>query len=301
MNVSNIKNGIACLELSEAKLITKVLLGVEYLIRIFSLTIHLVYFYYVLKIKKFNTNKLIYLHHVNLISFLIVIHSSFYFSITHPNPSNEALCLITEATWIILRFMRCYSVLQLAIYQYIATFKKTFFIKLSNSKVKIYSSLVIMWLFSIMYYLVLKVLFQTHPDYLFCYDGYSLLFFIINSVNIVLPTVIVIIVYSLIIRRLKELARRLHKITYWKRLLFTGKGYLNISSKQFLLIIISTSFSSFFLFLLNIGILIELDKTSLNFRQVMRAFSLIFLSVLPLSSIIHHRDIITERKRETRI
>jgi hypothetical protein len=291
MNQSCIYKGIL-----EANLNTKILLAIEYITKINALIIHLAYFYYVFKIKKFNTNKLIYLHHVNFVSFLIVIHSTSYFSVIHPNPSNEIFCSISEATWIILRFMRCYSVLQLSIYQYIATFKNNFFIDLSNSKIKIYSSLVGMWIISITYYLILKSLFQTHPDYLFCYDGFSLLFFFINSFNIIIPTIIVVIIYSLIIRRLKELARRLHRINYWAKLIFTCNGYLNISSRQFLLIIISTSFSSLSLFLLNIGILLKFDEISLNFRQVMRVISLIFLSVIPLSSIIHHQHIINERK-----
>jgi hypothetical protein len=288
---------------------TSILLVIEHLTRLYGLILHGLYFYYVYKVKKFNTNKLMYLHHVNLISFLFCIHCSIYLSSTHPNTSNEALCLISEAFWIILKFLRGHSILQLAVYQYIAAFKPDVYINFSKSKLKIHLSLVILWLISIFYYTAIKFSFKTGPDYLFCYDGYStdlehsIYFYIVGTVLCTLtPISIVIVLYYLIHNRIKRLARRSHKIrrvkSYgWFLRCTPFVKYLSTSANQFLFMNISILLSSATICLLSIGnLMVEFDEFNLNYRQIMRILTVIFLSLIPLSSLIYHHEIVNARQ-----
>ena len=106
--------------------------------QIISLLIHSGYFLIAFFVKCFHGRTHIYLHHVNVISLLYVIHFMFYFGSRSRSIKSsvkpEFLCTLSELSWSILKYLRMFSLTLLAVYRYWAVFKMKFYKKLNSKK-----------------------------------------------------------------------------------------------------------------------------------------------------------------------
>jgi hypothetical protein len=222
------------------------LIKADHAIKILVLIEHLIYFVFVLFIKRLQLRSLILLHNVNLIHLLISAH---YVLIINQKSSDfgyktvdENLCRVSVFIWGLLKFQRSHSLLLLSFQRLIAVYKASLFKKLTNSTLCIFSAILFTWLAALLTFLFTKYMFSTTYGYIYCLDGFSknqmnsILYFIINSaISIVLPTLAVLVFYFLIIKRLKMISASVNKI----------REDENKKAHQFLIMNILIALSSF--------------------------------------------------------
>lgn len=179
------------------------------------LFINILYFVIIIPMKR--TRKLIYfqIHHINFISLVqSILATSWTFSAYpefHNDYLNEILCFISETLWGSLKYNKEYSILILAIHRYIAIFKPILYKKIVKKSLK-YSlfSALFSWIISIFIFLISK--YSSGSTYGFmCFDGNGsntdiiLLYFTIsNTIGFIVPSLLVIMIYILISKKLNK-------------------------------------------------------------------------------------------------
>lgn len=148
---------------------------VENGIRISTISIYTFYFIFLIIVKKFQERQLIYLHHVNLIGFIVSIHYVCYIASPKPNfedeMTNSVLCTISSFVWTITNFLRIYSLVLLALYRYFAVYKINFYRKWTRSLWKIWLGIFVAWISCLIITFVLKYSFNTTYSVFYCFEG----------------------------------------------------------------------------------------------------------------------------------
>jgi len=154
-----------------------ILIKVDHAVKILVLIEHLIYFVFVLFIKRLQQRSLILLHNVNLVHLLISAH---YVLIINQKSSDfgyktidDKLCRVSEFIWGLLKFQRSHSLLLLSFQRFIAVYKASLFKKLTNSTCCIFSTIFLTWLAAILTFLLSKYVFNTTYGYIYCLDGFS--------------------------------------------------------------------------------------------------------------------------------
>ena len=115
---------------------------VDYVVRVVSLLLFVIYFVLVLILRELRTKNLLYVHHANAIGFVFVLMYMVYFNATTPstsNPSvNVSLCKLTEFIWGILKYLRSYSILLIALYRFVAVKYVNVFKRINKSHISIF-------------------------------------------------------------------------------------------------------------------------------------------------------------------
>jgi hypothetical protein len=172
--------------------------------------------------KEMRTLNLLYVHHANAVGFVFVLMYLIYFSTSAPNSTsaylNDLLCKITEFVWGIIKYLRSYSVLLIALYRLAAVnFIETF--KLVNrSYLSITLPIIVCWIVSIALFLATKYGFNTTYGSLYCIDGYSMNmtdvvdYLIVSSLMAILvPFTLITVIYIFIKKILSKNGSKLLK------------------------------------------------------------------------------------------
>ena len=186
-----------------------VLSYVDLVVRVTACLIFVAYFLMVALLKDLRKSNLLYVHHGNLVGFFFIIMYMFYFNTTQPSFSsaylNDLYCKLSEISWSMLRYLRTYSILLIAVQRLIAVHFVRIFKKMSHSYVYMIIPIVFVWVFSIICVFSTKFGFQTTYGSLFCIDGYSneiqsaLGYLITSSITgIALPFLLTFILYIII-------------------------------------------------------------------------------------------------------
>jgi hypothetical protein len=155
---------------------------------------------------------MLFQHHVNLVSLLFCAHYAFYinskFSHFDSPVVNDVLCKASEFTWMMLNFLRLYSLLALAVYRYIAVHHIQLFrkIKLLGILMMIGSS----WAASLVLSLVLKFSLSTTYSKWYCTDGFNeninmtIVYYALRTLlATVMPSCIIIALYKKILTKVR--------------------------------------------------------------------------------------------------
>lgn len=204
-NLSNNTNKSTALVLQESLFIS-ILSYVDFVNRISSILIFAGYFTLVFFNKKLQNKNLFYVHHSNFVGFLFCLMYIFYFSSNQPNftdPNlNDLYCKLTEIAWSMLKYLRPFSLLIVALYRFLGVFYNNFFKKINKSKFYIFLPVFVVWMFTIVVFLSTKFGLQTTYGSLYCIDGYSnifenrLTYLILTSfISIFLPFSSILIIY----------------------------------------------------------------------------------------------------------
>jgi hypothetical protein len=134
----------------------------------------------------------------------------FYFEQTLPsfpnNPRlNNLLCVLSEINWSMLKYLRSYSILLIALYRFLAVFYLTLFKKLNSSLIWLILPLLVLWLFSAIIFVSTKFGFQTTYGSLYCIDGFTTYLpnaigylTVTTIISLILPFLCITIIYYLI-------------------------------------------------------------------------------------------------------
>lgn len=320
-NNSTSTNGSICVDnfdaVSSSSLITN---HIDNTIRFVSIFVHLFYASIVIYVKKLRNCSYILMHHVNLVSFLYVFHYMAFIgqrTLLFGNliSLEIVLCTMSELTWSVLRYLRTYSILLLAIYRFISVHNIQLFRKVNHLK----SLMVIIggtWLASLILTIVLKFALQTTYSVFFCSPGYSksiililVNFVLVNFLANVVPTILILIFYVSISRKIKQ-SRSNFKKKMTDNIVTNSTPSSNSSNqlskskiielkfaKQFFLInlisVLASIFSIFVDFLMVLAShrnFCYLDNLFMEFRPVIRAMFLIFQSFIPILSIFYNPE-----------
>lgn len=286
-------------ESAESKL-TKALFITENVIRTIGVVLHLIYFGYVLKNRKLHKNSLIYLHHVNFVSFLYCLHYMFYLINDRPNTFNEILnkylCLISEALWSMLKFLRSYVLLKLAVYQYLAAYKTATYRRISSSRRKLLIPVYVLWLASVAFYLGIKFGMNTVPSPILCFDSYPQrnkkhaisTYSIISIISTFTPSILVLFLYYLITKRMRESRIRSGRVRQVNLeanshcICYIPKALFNDATIKCLLMNIAAFMST--LSIVVLYICMDLDYININNLCLLRISTVFFQSFIPLIS-----------------
>ena len=189
--------------------------------RIYAIFVYIIYFVIIACKKEFRQLTFTFVHNVNINGFLFVVHYGFYLfasNTSRPNTSsqiaNEILCRISEIIWASTKYLNTYSVLLLAFSRYIAVCRIDLYKRVIKSKFYVTSSLIILWIFSILIAIFSKFVFKTKPGEILCFDGYSdntknsVFYFIFTAITaVILPNCFVLYLYARLLQRLKGLSK----------------------------------------------------------------------------------------------
>jgi hypothetical protein len=285
---------------------------IDFIVRVYSLVIHVFYFYCVLKLKELQKKEMIYLHHANVISFIFCLHYALYLDNSRPNVGNETLnsflCYFSECLWSMNKFLRCYSIFLLTLFRFIGVYKIYLYRKITLSSQKIFIPIIIVWIMSLFFYFLLKFAFQTGPGLVLCYDGFSenlelaVWYYAVNSfISVIFPTVAVIFIFCLIRQRLAEVSAKLKKKQMLNALstisknngtkspiVLKAKVSKNVTT-QFCIMIVFVILSSISFLILSITNLIpNINDFYNHYRQMVSIITVFFQSKIPLISILYH-------------
>ena len=181
--------------------------------------VHLFYFWLIYKIVELRKLTLLYVHHCNFVSFLFNFHYIIYYHYIHPYFDDpkwiDITCTISEVFWAMLKLLRTYSILLIAVYRAVAVFKVNLYKKMNSSWVYIMIPLGVDYLICALIYLATKYGYQTKYGYLYCFDGFSPIFY--NSISyfgmnaligILLPVIASVVLYHVIQAKLNKLSRK---------------------------------------------------------------------------------------------
>lgn len=289
------------------KITNHVLNYVDYTIRAMGLLVHLVYFLLLLRVVEMRKITLVYLHHVNLISFLYCVHYMFYIKTRNPNLGNDyvddIICTLSELFWTNIKIMRIFSLLLLSTYRYLAVFKINTYKRLNNSKLAILGAILITWLVSLCLSLSVKYSLQTSYTIWFCIDGKSdnminsIVYYSLFVAFVIFSSVGICIAYVAITRKLNGLSVKTNSV---------GSQLKNVKSKsslpsamanfkfakQFLALNILTFSASVFSLLIDFNIIIlsfpsfEYMNGILEYlRPCLRMVFIVLISCIPISSL----------------
>lgn len=188
---------------------------VDFGFRCSALLVYILYIMSYIKNKNLKAKPLILLNHVNFIYFLNMALLVSYINTRFPNTrdpaANRVLCVMTEFAWMILKYIKVYSLLVLAVYRYLAVFHIGWYKKLNERLVYLLALIGVSWLLCVIMSVVLKYAFGTTYSIYFCTDGYSdelmnsILYYVVNSlVSSVLPLAANFIIYVKIYVRIRD-------------------------------------------------------------------------------------------------
>ena len=206
-----------------ANLVITILAYVDSANRVATTLAFIFYFALVLLTKKLRSLSLLYVHHANFVGFLFVLMYMIYFATNAPNSNdpnlNDLLCRITETAWGVLKYLRFYSVLLIAIYRLAAVYFIEKFKLINRSRLALIAPIALVWLLSTSFYLAIKFAFGTTYGNLFCIDGFStnlndsIGYLIVSTIiAIAIPSCLVTVIYFLIRRRLILNASKANKL-----------------------------------------------------------------------------------------
>ena len=187
----------------------------DYVARVIAVIIHFIYIYLMFRVKKFRNRSYFYMHFLVIVSLLYCLHYAFYIGTGGPSFSslqlNLIVCYLSEQVWSVLRYLRAFSILLLAMYRYVAVKNINLYKKMNSGLSFIYLSMLICIILSIIITFILKYSLSTTYSVFFCSPGYSnsirdmLICFLINVIiSNVIPTIVNIVAYLKIIAKLKE-------------------------------------------------------------------------------------------------
>lgn len=206
----------------DSSLFVQILTYVDYVNRVLSMIIFFTYFMLILKLKFMRHKSLIYVHHSNFVGFLFCLMYIFYFTTTAPNLPNQYLnlifCVMSEVTWSMLKYLRSYSILLIAIYRFAAVFHINQFKKLNSSYCALLLPILVLWLLSLIFFLSTKFGFKTTYGSLFCIDGNAISlsdrinYLIVTSIlSILIPFTSITLIYCLIKIKLSQTETNLNQ------------------------------------------------------------------------------------------
>ena len=197
-------------------LFVNILTYIDYVNRCVSFLFFLIYFIILIAFKEMRTLNLLYVHHANIVGFFFVLMYMIYFNVTAPTTTDPTLfqieCTITEVIWGVLKYLRAFSVLLIALYRFSAVFCIEFFKFVNKSYVHISVPIILVWILAIVLFASTKFALNTTYGSLFCIDGFSLstydtvAYLIISAVfDLVVPYSAVTIIYILIKYKLNKI------------------------------------------------------------------------------------------------
>lgn len=209
------------------------LFTVDIIFRWYGILVFILFTIILIFSKSMHTKAYLYINHCVLVSSVYSFMMFVYIFDNRPNFANtelnNVLCSISEIIWIFGIYIRTYSILLIAIQRYLAVFKLHLFKKLNSSLISLLTPLIIIWIFSIAMPIITKYAFNTTASVVFCLDGFSLVFndtisyIVVNyTLMIILPSIITLIMYYLIIRKLAILDKKVG----------VGTGSLSINNQQ---------------------------------------------------------------------
>ncbi|CAF0867405.1 unnamed protein product [Brachionus calyciflorus] len=287
---------------------------IDLIIRLLSLIIHLVYFLIILLNKPLRSITYLYMHHVNLISLVYILHYVAYFTNRTVYLSDDLkiefiFCTLSELTWSFLYYTRTYSILLLAIYRYLAVFYINIYKNLNSSIYKILIPLGMVWLSATLFILILKFSLQTTHSIFFCSPGFSndLTIIIVNFclVNIfcnLVPISLVVFIYLKILKKLRNINKNLSFGKKDTKDLRLKKSEMRFA-KQFILINIFNVLSTIISIMVNFQMVLAakdefrvLDSLFLELRPIIRTIFISLQTALPILSIIYNPEILFFKK-----
>ena len=162
---------------SQPALFVTVLTYVDYVNRVVSSLMFIIYLVFVILLKELRTLNLLYVHHANFVGFIFVLMYMIYFTSSVPTTKDpvlfDQLCTATETIWGVVKYLRGYSVLLIALYRFMAVFYIEQFKTLNKSYALISAPIAVVWVLSVVLFLSTKFGFQTTYGNLFCIDGFS--------------------------------------------------------------------------------------------------------------------------------
>lgn len=223
---------------------------IDFVSRSYSCLIHILYFLYVAlkKNSELRLRSCLFLHNINLVTLLIAILYVIYIPVRSPSFAdpilNDILCNITEYLWSLLKYCRVFSLLLLAVYRYIACMNVQLYKRINSRLRNLYAQIIGCWLISLLIPLIFKFSLGTTYSPYYCLDGYApnrldmtIIYYVFNTIlSSFLPTIVIIILYIKIFKKLKVQTTRL-----------SGKSAkLAKFAKQFIVINGITAFATVF-------------------------------------------------------
>lgn len=173
-SISNVTNAPSSPAL-QSDLFVTILTYVDYVNRILSMLIYITYAVFVVKYKFLRHKSLIYVHHSNLVGFLFCVMYIFYFGSSLPATSNSyanlVFCVMSEIIWSLLKYLRSYSILLIALYRLLAVFFIQLFKFFNRSYWLLLMPILLSWIFSGVVFVATKYGFHTTYGSLYCIDG----------------------------------------------------------------------------------------------------------------------------------
>lgn len=298
----------------------------DYSFRIIFLTVHLAYFLVVAVFRDLQKLSLIHVHHTNLIGLLTGVHYCIWIAWSRPATGDSVvdniLCHISEAFWALSKVARCYSILVLAIYRLIAVYRIQLFKRIVKSTSAYFISILMVWLFPALIFVLSKFSSRSQPGLIMCYDGYStsiqdsILYYVLSSfLGYVVPALLIVVIYILVRMKLNKVGNRLASATTHAKgsqsnvffsesdislpkLYSTTGNTMSVTvykrqkekslAKQFIVINFFEMASCVFFVLLSSSNVITVFSTKYYFaRQIFRIGNLISQTCIPIVSLIY--------------
>lgn len=289
MNSSNVKKEIE---------ITDVLNVIDIIIRVTFLSTHISYFIMIFLFKEFQKLSYLNMHHSILIGlFLSILYCSWIAeteSLISDSILRNLFCTISEVCWALFRMARAYSILALAVYRYLAVYSGPTFKKISKSKIYIFLTVFLVWIFPIFIFVIFKFSFQTYPG-LLCLDGFttdlknSIIYYVFTTIlGVLIPIILVVIAYALVHIRLKNIASALSRCSSETLANKKAKKERKLA-KQFCILNFIEILSTFFWILISISSWIPRFNDDFYYlRQIWRILNNLSQALIPIVSLIFH-------------
>lgn len=303
---------------SNGSISAEILKYAEILVRVGCLTTHLTYFVVLINIKKLRTQTHFFMHHMNLVGLLYVVHHMFYFYYSHPinmDPeTSNLLCTLSEIFWGMLKYLRPYSLVLLAIYRYIAITNVRTFKIINQSSYMIVSSVIILWTMAFVIFMVMKISFSTTYEFYNCLDGYAINWHSLINYYVfttffaeLVPFVLIFVMTIIILHTLKV---KMIKLTPPKLVInsiyqiypdpraniqsyvMDGINFDRKLTKKLILLTIFYFFVILTSFLFNLKIVFT---DVYLYRLCLRMINLFFQATIPILSIYYFADIISQK------
>ena len=217
--MNNISNNSQLLanKMPEFDLLWSVLIKVDIGFRCWGVSSHLIFLLVLIGSRSLQKRTFLFANHATLVNTFYVLNMFSYIWNDHPSFDdanlNNVLCSMSEISWIFSSYIRSYSLLLLAVYRYLATFKLATFKRLNKSKLNLTALICLCWLLAFGFPLIAKYSLGTTNSYTFCLDGYSpdahktIIYYVyVYTTVILVPVPFVIAIYFKINRKLNSLA-----------------------------------------------------------------------------------------------
>ncbi|RNA04006.1 hypothetical protein BpHYR1_006924 [Brachionus plicatilis] len=285
--------------------------------RFVSFFVHILYGLIVFFNKKLHKRSYIYMHHVNFISFVYILHFMCYFfnrtvTLGDEYQLEETVCTLSEIVWRLLAFLRTYSILLLAIYRYSAVSWLNIHKKLNSKLSYLMVPIGITWLMAGLFTLVVKLSLKTTYSRSFCTPGFAKRVSLIIANQVVtailcnlIPVGLVVYIYTKILSQLHSKTTNLNKHTKQQNS-SSSQSHLKFA-KQFILINIFNVLSSMVSIVVNVAMVlssyqnfkyldsdvefVNVDDLFVELRPAFRAVFITLQTFVPILSIVYNPEI----------